>query len=58
MYLESMQEGEECDYDHTLIDDASARGGDKEYCSVGEDNSNTCNDVVIETKIDVVVGRK
>ena len=53
-----MQEGEECDYDHTLIDDASARGGDKEYCSVGEDNSNTCNDVVIETKIDVVVGRK
>ena len=43
-----MQDGEECDYDHTLIDDFSAQGGDKEYCSVGEDNSNMCKDVVIE----------
>ena len=43
-----MQDGEECDYDHTLIDDFSAQGGDKEYCSVGENHSNMCKDVVIE----------
>ncbi len=34
----SMEEDEECDYDHTLIDDSSAQGGDKEDCNVGEDN--------------------
>jgi hypothetical protein len=33
---------EDCGYDHTLIDDSSAQGGDKESCSVGEDNSNMC----------------
>ena len=47
----SMEEDEECDYDHTLIDDSSAQGGDKENCSVGEDNSNMCKDVVIETEL-------
>ena len=46
-----MEMDEECDYDHTLIDDSSVEGGDKEICSVGEDISNTCNDVVIETKL-------
>jgi hypothetical protein len=29
----SMNEDEECDYDHTLIDDSNAQGGDKENCS-------------------------
>ena len=29
----SMKEDEECDYDHTLIDDSSTQGGDKENCS-------------------------
>jgi hypothetical protein len=37
--FESMKEDEECDYDHTLIDDSSAQGDDKENCTVGEDNS-------------------
>jgi hypothetical protein len=46
----NMKEDEECGYDHTLNDDSSAQGGDKENCSVGEDNSNMCNDVVIEMK--------
>ena len=44
-----MKEDERCDYDHILIDDSSAQGGDKENYSVGEDNSNMCKDVVIET---------
>jgi hypothetical protein len=35
-----MEEDEECDYDHTMIDDSSARSGDKENSSAGEDNSN------------------
>ena len=46
-----MEEDEECDYDHTLIDDSSTQGGDKENCSAREDNSNICKDVVIETKL-------
>ncbi len=45
-----MGEDEECDYAHNLNVDSSALGGDKENCSVGEDNSNMCKDVVIETK--------
>ena len=45
----SMEEDMECDYDHTLINDSSAQDGDKENHSVGEDNSNMCKDVVIET---------
>ena len=49
--FESMEEDEECDYDHTLIDDSSAQGGDKENCSVGEGNSNICKDVVIEMEL-------
>ena len=48
--FENMEEDEECDYDHTLIDDSSAQDGDKSNCSVGEDDSNMCNDVVIETE--------
>ena len=44
----SMEEDEECEYDHTLIDDSSVQGGDKEICSVEEDNSNMCKDVIIE----------
>ena len=47
----SMEKDEECDYDHTLIDHSSAQGGDKKICSVGKDNSNMCNDVVIEIEL-------
>ena len=46
-----MEEDDERDYDHTLIGDYSAQGGDKENCTVGKDNSNMCNDVVIETEL-------
>ena len=46
-----MKEDEECHHEHTLNDDCSATDGDKENYSVGEDNSNTCKDVVIETKL-------
>ena len=46
-----MEEDGECDYDHTLIDDYSAEVGDKENCSVGEDISNTCQDVVIGSEL-------
>jgi hypothetical protein len=45
----SMEEDGELDYDHTLIDDSSAQGDDKEICGVGEDNSNMWKDVAIET---------
>ena len=38
--FESIEGDEECNYDHTLIDDSSEQNGDKENCSVGEDNSN------------------
>ena len=37
--LGSMEEYEEFDYDHTLIDDSNEQGGDKENWSIGEDNS-------------------
>ena len=37
----SMEEDEDCEYDHALID---------ENCSVGEEISNVCKDVVIETE--------
>ena len=50
-HLFGSMEDEECDYDHTLIDDSSAWGGDKENCSVGEHNSNMCKDILIETKV-------
>jgi hypothetical protein len=47
----SIKEDKECDYDHTWIDESSAECGDKEYCSVGEDNLNICKYVVIEIKL-------
>ena len=47
--FESMEEDEEHDYDHTFMDDSSAQGGAEEIYSVGEDNSNMCEDVVIDT---------
>ena len=47
----SMEEDEECDCVHTRIDDYSAQGRDKENCSVAEDNSNICKDVVIEMEL-------
>ena len=34
----SMEKDEECDYDHILIDDSNAQGGDKENCSVVKSN--------------------
>ena len=33
----------------TYVIMSSAQGGDKEIYSVGEDNSNMCEDVVIDT---------
>ena len=47
----SMEEDEECEYDHKLIDDSNAQDGGTENYSVGEDNSSMCKDVVIETKL-------
>jgi hypothetical protein len=45
-------EEDECDYDHTLVDDSRAQGGDKDNCSVGKDNSNMCKDVdIIEMEL-------
>jgi hypothetical protein len=44
-------EDKECEYDHILIDDFSAQDVDKDNCSVGEDNSNTCKDIGIKTKL-------
>ena len=45
--FESMEADEECDYDHTWIDDSSAQGGNKDNCSVGEYDSKMCKDVAI-----------
>jgi hypothetical protein len=44
-----MEEHEDCDYDHTLIDDPSAQGGMVmgKIALLGEDNINMCKDVVI-----------
>ena len=47
----SMKDEEECDYDPMLIVDYSARGGDRENFRVGDNNSNMCKDVVIETEL-------
>jgi hypothetical protein len=47
----SMGEDEECDHDHTLIDYSSAQGSDKEIIVLGEDNSNACTNVVIDTEL-------
>ena len=47
----SMEEDEECVNDHTLTDDSNAQGGDKETCSVGEDTSDMCNEVLIEMEL-------
>ena len=33
-FFDDVQEDEDCDYNHTLIDDSNAQGGDKENCSV------------------------
>ena len=40
------EKDEECDFDHTLINDSNAQGGDKENYSIAEHNSNTCKGVV------------
>ena len=51
-YLEvPMKEDEECNYDRTLVDDSSTQCCDKEICNVEGDNSNMCDDVVLETKL-------
>ena len=47
----SMKEDEECEYDHTLIDDSSAQSDDKKNYSVGEDNSSMWKDEVGESNI-------
>ena len=41
----SLKENEECDYDHTMMDNPSAQGSEKGDCSVDEDNSNMYKDV-------------
>ena len=46
-----MKEDEECNYDRTLVDDSSTQCCDKEICNVEGDNSNMCDDVVLETKL-------
>ena len=44
-----LEKDEECGYDHMLINDYNAQGGDKENYSIGEDDSNMCKDIFIET---------
>ena len=34
-----------------MIDDSCAWGGDQKHCSVREDNSNMCKDVIIEIEL-------
>ena len=46
----SMEDGEECDYDHILIDDSSAEGGDKKNCSIGERIQTYARMFAIETE--------
>ena len=45
----TMEEDYYCGYDHTLIDDSSAQGSDKENCSVGEDDSKDVG--IIDTEL-------
>lgn len=47
----NMNEDEEFEYDHTLVDNSIAQDGDKENSSVVEKNSNMCKDVVIEMEL-------
>ena len=49
--FENTKEDEECDYDDTLVNDSSAQGGDKEDCSVQEDNLDMCKDVVMKIEL-------
>ena len=44
-FIWSLKEDEECDYDHTMMDNPSAQGSEKGDCSVDEDNSNMYKDV-------------
>ena len=46
-----MEDDEECDYDHTLIDDSSTEGGDKENWSAGETIQTCARMFVIETEL-------
>ena len=48
LLLGSIKGNEECDYAHALINDYNIQGADKKNCTVGEDKSNMCKDVVIE----------
>ena len=56
--LRNMEAAEECDYDHTLINDSNTQGGDKENYSVGEDNSIFVQGYYHTYGIDVVTGWK
>ena len=47
----STAEDEECDYNHTLIDDYDAQGDDKKNWCGEEDDLNMCKDVVIEMEL-------
>ena len=49
--FEGMEQNEECDCDHTLIDVSSVEGSDKENCNVWQENSNMCKDNVIENDV-------
>lgn len=50
-HLCGSMEDEECDYNHTLIEDSSPQGGDKINRSVREDNSNMCKDAIIKREL-------
>ena len=47
----SMEDGEECDYDHILIHGSSVEGGDKENCSTGETIQTCARMFAIETEL-------
>ena len=51
-----VEEDEVNDYDLTLIDDSSAQGGDKENCSVGEEQFKHVQGCCHRDGIDVVIG--
>ena len=49
-HLFGSMEEDECNYDHTFIDDLSTQGGEKENCCVQENDSNTCKDAFVEAE--------
>ena len=50
-FFGSIKGNEECGYAHALINDYIVQGADKKNCSVGEEYSNMCKDVVMEREL-------